>query len=365
MCEWDGAMLCAYGGARRGIVSATLLTTEYERGKKGWGELSIRLAVVKRTCLIYSRLTLEIVGPFLIRYPLSIAVFAFEAYIMAASYTNEEAADTLMILGEAQQNFSAAARLYAQRFPERTAWSRKVFKRLANRTRTKGKLLPTHNKNAQIRRPVRQEKSEGILAAVLVDPHVSTRQLERESGVSRSTIGRILKENSFHPYHVELHQELLDGDLEKRRIFCQWYLQTEEVSDDKKLWTDECTFKNTGEVNSHNMHYWAQANPHWMREVDNQHPWSLNVWCGILGDRIIGPFFLDEHLDGQILNGQNYANFLQNTVIEYLEDTVPLYVLGNLWLQQDGCPAHYSRAARDVLNRLFPGRWIGRGGPVE
>jgi len=97
-----------------------------------------------------------------------------------------------------------------------------------------------------------------------------------------------------------------------------------------------------------------------MREVDNQHPWSLNVWCGILGDRIIGPFFLDEHLDGQ-----NDTNFLENTVMDYLEDTVPLYVLGNLWFQQDGRPAHYSRATRDVLNRLFPGRWIGRGGPVE
>jgi hypothetical protein len=31
---------------------------------------------------------------------------------------------------------------------------------------------------------------------------------------------------------------------------------------------------------------------------------------------------------------------------------------------QDGAPAHFSRAVRDVLNNIYHDRWIGRGGPT-
>ena len=46
----------------------------------------------------------------------------------------------------------------------------------------------------------------------------------------------------------------------------------------KILLTDEATFTNNGQVNLRNMHYSSIENPHWMREVDRQRPWSINVW---------------------------------------------------------------------------------------
>ena len=33
--------------------------------------------------------------------------------------------------------------------------------------------------------------------------------------------------------------------------------------------------------------------------------------------------------------------------------------------QQDGAPPHYATPVRKWLNDTFPGRWIGRRGPVE
>ena len=36
-----------------------------------------------------------------------------------------------------------------------------------------------------------------------------------------------------------------------------------------------------------------------------------------------------------------------------------------MWFQQDGCPAHYSLAARREVDNQFTNRWIGRQGPVE
>ncbi|KYM96625.1 hypothetical protein ALC62_12672 [Cyphomyrmex costatus] len=35
-----------------------------------------------------------------------------------------------------------------------------------------------------------------------------------------------------------------------------------------------------------------------------------------------------------------------------------------MWFMHDGAPAHFSRVARDYLNRNYSHRWIGRGGPV-
>ena len=43
------------------------------------------------------------------------------------------------------------------------------------------------------------------------------------------------------------------------------------------LFSDEASFINTGEINRHNMHYWSVENPRWLREVEHQRPWRVNV----------------------------------------------------------------------------------------
>ncbi|EZA51837.1 hypothetical protein X777_09632 [Ooceraea biroi] len=122
--------------------------------------------------------------------------------------------------------------------------------------------------------------------------------------------------------------------------------------------SDEATFKSNGCVDRHNMHYWSRENPHWMRQIDNQRVWSINVWCGILNGHIIGPHFFDG-----TLNGATYYNFHENHLSLLLED-VDLHTRGQMWFQQDGAPAHSTRALQILLNQKYPHRWIGRNGPV-
>ncbi|XP_067207843.1 uncharacterized protein [Linepithema humile] len=126
---------------------------------------------------------------------------------------------------------------------------------------------------------------------------------------------------------------------------------------DRILWTDEATFTPNGVFNSKNFLLWQEENPHAVREGAFQYRWSINVWAGIIRNRI-GPHFLPPHLNGQI-----YAEFLQNELPILLEN-VPLHVRAELIYQHDGAPAHYSRQARQILNALFPEKWMGRGGPV-
>ena len=85
---------------------------------------------------------------------------------------------------------------------------------------------------------------------------------------------------------------------------------------------------------------------------------SVNIWAGIIGDHLIGPFLLPPRL-----NGPFYKVFQERILPTLLED-VPLIVQRQMWIQHDGAPAHFSIVSRDYLDAAFHGRWIGRGGPV-
>jgi hypothetical protein len=39
------------------------------------------------------------------------------------------------------------------------------------------------------------------------------------------------------------------------------------------------------------MYYWSTENPRWVRYVDRQRVWSINVWGGIIEHHVIGPHF--------------------------------------------------------------------------
>jgi hypothetical protein len=53
------------------------------------------------------------------------------------------------------------------------------------------------------------------------------------------------------------------------------------------LFTDEVGFTRDGVFNFHG-HVWAKINPRATRETSFQHRFSINVWAGIVGDRLIG-----------------------------------------------------------------------------
>mgnify|MGYP000598460265 CR=1 FL=1 len=134
---------------------------------------------------------------------------------------------------------------------------------------------------------------------------------------------------------MSIAQDLHSNDFNCNMQFCQW-IQTQDLLP-SILFSDEATFTNRGEVNRHNMHYWAAQNPHWVRHVEHQQRWSLNVWCGILGNYIIGPYFFDGNV-----TGRRYAHFLRHNLHVLLED-VDLNIRRRMWYQQDGHSAHSSK----------------------
>jgi len=82
-------------------------------------------------------------------------------------------------------------------------------------------------------------------------------------------------------------------------------------------------------------------------ETNFQRRFSINVWCGMINDMLIGPVILDR------MTGQNYLDFLQNELPKQLED-VSLVTRIAMYFQHDGPPSHYTRHVMQHINDNFP-----------
>lgn len=60
-----------------------------------------------------------------------------------------------------------------------------------------------------------------VLASVDMQMQQSIREISLETGISMSSVGRILRRHKFHPYGVFLTQELKESDYDLRLEFCE------------------------------------------------------------------------------------------------------------------------------------------------
>lgn len=203
------------------------------------------------------------------------------------------------------------------------------------------------------------ENVDRVRAAFERSPGKSVRTAARQLQLPRSTVHKVLhKQLRLYAYKVQLVHALQPDDAPRRAEFAADMLQ--RIDDDDRflkrvLFSDEATFHVSGVLNRHNVRIWGSEPPYLSREVVRDSP-KVNVWCGVMFDRIIGPFFFIE----RTITANVYLDMLTEYVIPQLEDMQP-----NVIFQQDGAPPHWGLAVRDFLNQRFPGRWIGRDGPIS
>ncbi|KAG2456425.1 TT30A protein, partial [Polypterus senegalus] len=88
-----------------------------------------------------------------------------------------------------------------------------------------------------------------------------------ESGISRTSLRRILATHKWYPYKLQLLPHLNEDDPDRRTEFAEWAKQKLEQDPQftqKILFSDEANFYVNGEVNKQNHHYWSDTNPHWI-----------------------------------------------------------------------------------------------------
>lgn len=273
------------------------------------------------------------------------------------NFSKEELVDMVFMLGASDKNCLLATRNYKEAFPERRQPRREAFEKLLDRFIRTGSVV--YEKSERTKTVNTEENQLTVLLKVTENPHVSQRTIANETDITRQTIQRVLSNNKMHPYHIQLMQELNNQDFNTRIYFCNWAQQKIEGERnffDYVLFSDESTFHKNGNVNRHNFHYYATTNPHFIR-FHEQTRWSLNVWGGIVGNFVIGPYFFENRVTGQV-----YFQFLQNE-LPRLMNILPEYVKNRMWYLHDGAPVHHTAVIHDHLNNTFPNRWIGRGSP--
>ena len=152
-------------------------------------------------------------------------------------------------------------------------------------------------------------------------------------------------------------QTLQSNDMSRRKEFAVNMLQ--RISEDEAFlmrvcFSDEATLHVSGKLNKHNARIWGSENPHAIRKLQRDSP-KVNVWCGIMCNRIIGPFFFHE----ASITADVYLDLLTEYVAPQLIEFHPTIIF-----QQHGAPPHWGLHVREFLNETFPNRWIGRDGPI-
>lgn len=280
---------------------------------------------------------------------------------MVQKLSEKERITLLMIrgFGDRIRSYDEVRHLFNDFFNERPPISKSTVERTIRKFEESGTVqdLP---KAGRPRSATNAEISENVLLSFIQEPSTSLAKVCHNNDVSKASVQRILHRNNFFPYKMRFVQELNEDDFDRRVEFCETIRRKCDNNRDFLLnvvFSDEATFFVDGKVNSHNCRYWSDENPYAMRENHTQNPQKINVWAGILGLNVIGPFFIDENLDGS-----KYLSLLQDQIVPSIRQ---LRSDSNTWFQQDGAPPHYSRIVREYLDSVFPNRWIGRRGEIE
>lgn len=286
-----------------------------------------------------------------------------------ASLSEHERIEILMMLGygDRRRSLQDVCNLFNDTHPNRNPISKSVVGKTLRRFEQTGSVkdLP---RSGRPRTAKSDDNKLDILLAVSEDPHLSTNQLAANFNISQSSIVSFLKSEKYKPYKVHLVHELTEDDFDRRLQFSEEMLNicnNNENFVNNILFSDEATFCLTGEVNRHNCRYWSSENPSWFLEHHTQYPQKVNVWVGILGGHIIGPFFINGNLTSGL-----YLQLLQNEIIPacatlYPHENNEHLPNDSIWFQQDGAPPHYGVNVRQYLDNVFPHRWIGRRGTIE
>jgi hypothetical protein len=153
-------------------------------------------------------------------------------------YSAADYVEILLIHGECGRNARAAARMYAQRFPNRNNPNHEVILSAIARTIETGHILPNRKETGGAPRTVRIVENEEVILDAF-------EEVAQELNISKTSVHRVMKTERRHPYHYTRVQHLQPEDYLARWEFCTWLLNLEENTPNfvfRILFSDESTF---------------------------------------------------------------------------------------------------------------------------
>lgn len=277
---------------------------------------------------------------------------------MPIKLTLNEKVEIVLLFGDNYKSCREVANIFNERHPEKRISHATVAKVLQ-------KFKSTGNVENQFSSRPRQclitgdaENATNLLLHVVENPKTSVSHLSDVTGISSTSVRRILKKNKFKPYKPKFISTLKERDFIVRFDFSMWVQG--QIEDNRSFpkyifFSDEATFNSNGTVSSQNCRWWATENPRFTIECRDQYSFKTNVWVGFSEDaNLLGPFFFRENL-----NSGRYLMLLENQLSAFL-DELPLNKRERFWFMQDGASVHSTQQVTTWLNNKLGENWIGR-----
>lgn len=243
---------------------------------------------------------------------------------------------------------------FRERFPNFAIIERDFFRQLQ---RTVDKFEETGNISDSVRSGRSRVRNDDVIDLVRQrmqeEPTLSLRRLKQETNLSYGTCQTIVKHDlNMFPYKLQMFQELLPPDYQKRVSYCTWF--NDHMNNDildLTFFTDESYFYLSGYVNKQVMRMWSENNPNFHSEAPLHSP-KIGVWVAMSRRRVIGPIFFQG-----TINAERYINQILNPFINQLHDDE----LHNGYFQQDNARPHVARVTMEYLRQFYDERLISDG----
>ena len=196
-----------------------------------------------------------------------------------------------------------------------------------------------------------EEKLDDVLYFLQNSPSKSLRCLSQQASIGKTNAWKATKLLKFHPYKLNVVQQIKPVDYDKRVRFCNWF--NTQVHDgilgpQLTFFTNEAWFSLSGYVNSQNRRHWCADNPNIIFELP-LHNQKIGVLCAISARRILGPIFFEG-----ILNSQKYVEEILNPFFSNLSEAEQMYG----FFMQDGATAHTAGTSITALRDVYGDRLI-------
>ena len=126
-----------------------------------------------------------------------------------------------LIYGLAEENAQVAKRLYRERYPQRNALDHWMFSNLHHNLCEYGSLRGNKYSEGGPRVNLTPRMEENVLDTIRRNPSASVRAVATDFEGSRTSVHRVLKHESLHPYHLQRVQLLLPADYPPRERFAR------------------------------------------------------------------------------------------------------------------------------------------------
>ena len=129
--------------------------------------------------------------------------------------TEKQRIEVLMMIvyGERVRTQQEVWELFKQKYPNRPPISQATVSKIEHKFEQFGHVRDV----PRCGRPEVDENQQlEVLLAVQDNQHVVSRQIARDVDIGKITVLKIFHKNKYHPYKMQVLQELLEGDFDRR-----------------------------------------------------------------------------------------------------------------------------------------------------